>query len=311
MTHRKALAVMLLATLMWSIAGVVTRQLQQAHSFEITFWRSASCAVGLLVILLWMRGAAGLKRTLREGGRPLWLSGLCWSVMFTAFMVALTITTVANVLVTMAIGPLLTALVARFALGQRLPLRTWLAIAAAGIGIAWMFSTSIHGGRLQHLAGSLVALLVPIAAAVNWTVLQHLSSRADRDGAPDMLVAVLIGAVVSALFSLPLALPFVASVADVGWLSMLGVVQLAIPCLMVVAVTRVLSAPEVSLLGLLEVVLGTLWAWLGAGEVPNPAVFGGGTLVLTALLANGVWSLKRPIAARRGTAAAAAVKPIA
>ncbi|MEO5735654.1 MAG: DMT family transporter [Rubrivivax sp.] len=311
MTHRKALAVMLAATLMWSIAGVVTRQLQDARSFEITFWRSASCAVGLIVILWWMRGGAGLLRTLRDGGRALWVSGLCWAVMFTAFMVALTITTVANVLVTLAIGPLLTALVARFALGQRLPLRTWLAIGAAGIGIAWMFGTSIHGGRLQHLVGSLVALLVPIAAAVNWTVLQHLSSRQDRENAPDMLVAVLIGAVVSALASLPLALPFVASATDVGWLSMLGVVQLAIPCLMVVAVTRVLSAPEVSLLGLLEVVFGTLWAWLGAGEVPNPAVFGGGTLVLAALLANGLLSMRRPTCAKERVPAPSGVGPVA
>lgn len=279
------------ATLLWSIAGVVTRQLDAARSFEITFWRSATCAIGLLPILWWIRGRAALVQTLREGGRALWISGLCWSVMFTAFMVALTITTVANVLVTLAIGPLLTALVARFVLGQRLPLRTWLAIAAAALGIAWMFGTSIHGGRLQHLVGSLVALLVPIAAAVNWSVLQHLQGR---EKAPDMLVAVLIGAVVSALLSLPLALPFAASANDLAWLSLLGVVQLAIPCLMVVAATRVLIAPEIALLGLLEVVLGTLWAWLGANEVPNPAVFGGGTLVLAALLANGLLGLRQP-----------------
>ncbi len=284
---------MVAATLMWSIAGVVTRQLAAAHSFEITFWRSATCALGLLPILWWMRGGAALRRTLRSGGRALWLSGLCWAVMFTAFMVALTVTTVANVLVTLAVGPLLTALVAHFVLRQHLPLRTWLAIAAAGVGIAWMFATSIHGGRLQHLLGSLIALLVPIAAAVNWSVLQHLRGQAKS---PDMLVAVLIGAVLSALLSLPLALPFAASAQDLAWLSLLGVVQLAIPCLMVVATTRVLSAPEVSLLGLLEVILGTLWAWLGADEVPNPAVFGGGLLVLGALLVNGLLSLKQGVA---------------
>lgn len=297
MTHRQALAMMVGATLMWSIAGVVTRHLDAARSFEITFWRSATCAIGLLPILWWMRGGSALRRTLREGGRALWISGLCWAVMFTAFMVALTITTVANVLVTLAVGPLLTALVSRFVLGQRLPLRSWLAIGAAGIGIAWMFGTSIHGGRLQHLVGSLVALLVPIAAAVNWSVLQHLSGR---EKAPDMLVAVLIGAGVSAVLCLPLALPFAASAKDFALLSLLGVVQLAIPCLMVVAATRVLSAPEVSLLGLLEVVLGTLWAWLGADEVPNPAVFGGGSLVLGALLVNALLSLRRPAALPTG-----------
>ena len=84
----------------------------------------------------------------------LWLSGLCWAVMFTAFMVAITMTTVANVLVTMAIAPLLTALVARVVLGQRLPLRTWAAIVVAGVGIAWMYAHELAVVDARHLAGT-------------------------------------------------------------------------------------------------------------------------------------------------------------
>src|SRR5687767_14298389 len=109
MTHRRAVALMVLVTLMWSIAGVVTRQLDAARAFEVTFWRSAFNAVALVLLLLWWRGPWLLAYALKSGGRTLWLSGVCWSVMFTAFMVALTLTTVANVLVTMAIAPLLTA----------------------------------------------------------------------------------------------------------------------------------------------------------------------------------------------------------
>jgi drug/metabolite transporter (DMT)-like permease len=53
-----------------------------------------------------------------------------------------------------------------------------------------------------------------------------------------------------------------------------------------VAVARVLPAPEISLLALLEVIAGVAWAWLGAGEAPSAAVLGGGTLVLLALAGN-------------------------
>ena len=74
--------------------------------------------------------------------------------MFTAFMVAITMTTVANVLVTMAIAPLVTALVARVALGQRLPARTWAAIVVAGIGIAWMYAHELAAVDARHLAGT-------------------------------------------------------------------------------------------------------------------------------------------------------------
>ena len=280
---------MVLVTLMWSIAGVVTRRLEAAHTFEITFWRSAFTVLALSVLLLALRGPAALLTSFRAGGRTLWLSGACWSVMFTAFMVALTLTSVANVLVTMALAPLLTALLARLALGHRLAPRTWAAIVVAGLGIAWMYAREVSGADARNVLGTLVALCVPIAAATNWTLIQH--SRSARD--VDLLPAVLIGPTISALVTWPLAMPFAASAHDLALLGLLGVVQLAIPCLLSVAAARHLSAPEASLLALLEVVFGVAWAWLGANEAPAPHVLGGGALVLGALAVNEALALRR------------------
>ena len=288
MTHGRAVATMLVVTLMWSIAGVVTRHLESARSFEVTFWRSAFTVLALAALLTGLRGRAALARSLREGGATLWLSGGCWFVMFTAFMVAITLTTVANVLVTMAIAPLLTALVARVFLGHRLAPRTWAAIIVAGVGIAWMYGREAGAADPRQVTGTLVALGVPIAAAINWTLIQHTRSSADID----LLPAVLIGALLSAALTFPFALPFAASAHDLGLLALLGVVQLAIPCVMSVAAARHLSAPEASLLALLEVIFGVAWAWLGAGEAPAIHVLGGGALVLGALAANEALALR-------------------
>lgn len=299
LNHRQAVLVMVAATLMWSIAGVVTRHLEAARSFEVTFWRSAFNALSLVLLLGWLRGPSALWRSIVTGGRTLWLSGLCWSVMYTAFMVAITLTTVANVLVTMATAPLLTALFARVALGHRLPSRTWGAIIAAGAGIAWMYAREVSGSDPRHLLGTAVALAVPIAAAVNWTVIQHTSRAAPRSAGQgdtptqDMLPAVLIGAVLSAAVTLPLAWPLAASSRDLGLLGLLGLVQLAIPCLLAVQAARVLSGPEIALLGLLEVIFGVLWAWLGANEAPSSGVLGGGALVLSALIVNELLGMRR------------------
>ena len=284
MTHGRAVLTMLAVTLMWSIAGVVSRHLDAARSFEVTFWRSAFNALALVILLAWLRGPGPLWRSLRDGGRSLWISGACWCVMFTAFMLAITLTTVANVLVTMAVGPLFTALAARVALGHRLAARTWLTIVVAGAGIAWMYGQEVSGSDPRHLLGTAVALAVPIAAAVNWTLLQHIHRSGEATG--DMLPAVLVGAVMSALITLPLSVPFSASGHDLALLALLGSVQLAIPCLLAMTVARYLSAPEVSLLALLEVIFGVAWAWLGAGEAPSSAVVSGGLLVLGALAAN-------------------------
>ncbi|MBA3597918.1 MAG: DMT family transporter [Methylibium sp.] len=297
MTHRRAVALMVLVTLLWSIAGVVTRHLDAARSFEVTFWRSLFNALALAVGLALIRGPT-LWRGLIGAGWPLWVSGVCWAVMFTAFMVAITLTTVANVLITMAIAPLVTALFARLFLRHRLPVRTWVAITVAGTGIGWMFGSEV-GNAGASLIGTLVALAVPIAAAVNWTVLQHIrQERADFAGrapgaAPDMLLAVLIGALLSAAVSLPLAWPLQANAHDLGLLAVLGVVQLAIPCLLVVQLSRVLPAPEIALLALLEVLFGVAWVWLGAGERPATTALGGGALVLGALVANETLALRR------------------
>jgi len=294
LTHRQAVALMVAVTLMWSIAGIVTRHLDGARSFELTFWRSLFNALALLLMLGWMRGPMRLWRTLRDGGRALWISGVCWGVMYTAFMVAISLTEVANVLVTMSIAPLLTAIAARVALGHRLAPRTWAAIVVAGAGIAWMYGAELSGSDPRHLIGTAVALCVPIAAAINWTLLQHVHHAGVKDSADDMLAPVLLGALLSAAATLPLSLPFAATPHDLALLGLLGVVQLAIPCLLAVRVARVLSAPELSLLGLLEVVFGVAWVWLGTDEAPSFAVLGGGALVLGALAANEALALRRP-----------------
>jgi drug/metabolite transporter (DMT)-like permease len=279
LTHTQAVVLMVANTAMWSMAGVVTRQLESAQGFEVTFWRSVFTTLSLLVLLPLLQGRRVFAQML-GAGRLLWLSGLCWSVMFTAFMMALTLTTVANVLITLSIGPLFTALVARWTLKHPIPLRTWGAIALAGAGIAWMFADQLGG---EGLLGSCVALAVPIAAATNWTVVQHASQKGLEI---DLVPAVLVGALLSSLYTLPLAWPLDASVHDLQLLGLLGLVQLAIPCVLSVICARVLQAPEVSLLALLEVIFGIALAWWGAHEVPQPQVLQGGVLVLVALVGN-------------------------
>ncbi len=279
LTRSRAVLLMVAVTLMWSIAGVVTRQLEHARSFELTFWRSLFTALSLLVILPVWQGRQVLGQV-RSGGLMLWISGLCWCVMFTAFMVALTLTTVANVLVTMSVGPFLTAMMARIFIGHRIPLRTWIAILIAGVGIGFMYADQVTG---DQLTGTLVALCVPVASAVNWTVAQRSQSRGAQI---DLVPAVLVGAILSVALTLPLAVPLQASAHDVSLLALLGLVQLAIPCTLSVVCARVLKAPEIALLATLEVIFGIALAWLGAGEVPSFTVLAGGALVLGALLVN-------------------------
>ena len=314
LTHTQAVFLMVVVTLLWSTAGVVSRLLESAGRFEVTFYRSAFTALSLLWMLplwrAWSRRRATApaaeleaersvwgRRLHRHWGflpesRAFWVSGLCWSVMFTAFMLALGFTSVANVLIIMALGPLITALLARVALGQRLATRTWLTIVFAALGIAYMYGSQFWAAMADPstpvsdlFIGSVLALCVPIAGAINWTVVQRVQSTGERI---DLVPSVMLGAILSALMTLPLALPGTASAQDVVWLALLGWWQLAVPCTLSVLCAQVLKAAEVSLLALLEVMFGIALTWALVNEVPSNEVLLGGGLVIAALVLNEV-----------------------
>jgi len=281
-TRAGALVLMFMAPVLWSTAGVVTRHVEGATPFELVFWRSffafAFVAAALLV----------LRRNPLKIGWPGLLSGGLWAVMFTAFMIALSLTSTANALVVMSVAPLLTALLARAFLSEPVPMGTWLAVGAAALGIAWMFGADLNAHSARDLSGMLVALSIPIASAVNVITLRSASSAA-----LDLRGAVMLGGAISCLAALPLALPFHATGKDIALLAFLGVFQLGLPCMLLVMASRVLLAPEIALIGLLEVVLGPLWAWLGAGEMPARSTVTGGGIVLAALVLNELASFRR------------------
>ncbi len=272
-----------LAPVRWSSAGVVTRHIERAAALEQVFWRSFFAFAFVAAALLLMK--RNPVRALRAAGAAGAFSGAMWAVMFTAFVIALSMTSTANALVTISISPLLTAVCAWLLLKDPVPARAWLAAAAASLGIAWMFAgTRSDAG---HRAGMLVALLVPVASALNLVALRAGHARVE------LIPAVMLGGLLSALIALPLALPFSASPKDLFLLAMLGVFQLGLPCMLLVIASRRLLAPELALLGLLEVVLGPLWAWLGAGEIPARATLVGGAVVLAALAGNELAAFRR------------------
>lgn len=265
---------MIAAPVLWSSAGVVTRHIERTPPFEQVFWRSLFAFAFVFAVLLLKK--ANPWKSVQAAGVPGIVSGLMWAIMFTAFLFALSMTTTANALVVMAVSPLLTAIFAWLFLKDPLPLRTWIAAGAAAIGIAWMFSASLS----DHYAGMAVAFIIPVAAAVNVVVLRAGAARLD------LVPAVMIGGGLSCLIALPFALPLSFHAKDVLLLAFLGVFQLGLPCMLLVLASRALLAPEIALLGLLEVVLGPLWAWLGAGEEPARSTLVGGAVVLGALALN-------------------------
>jgi len=109
----------------------------------------------------------------------------------------------------------------------------------------------------------------------------------------DMIPPLVLSGAFAMLIALPLAVPFQAEAWDLTLLVIMGVVQLGLGCLLMLAATPRLRAAEIGLLSVLEIVFGTLLAWLVAGESPAPLAAVGGLLVIGALIANEAIGLRR------------------
>ena len=267
---------MIVAAICWSSGGYLVRQLSIVNAWEIVFWRSLFMSVFVAGVLLVMHGRR-MPAAVRAVGIPGLLSGLLLSATFFLFIGSLTRTTVANTFVLMSVTPLFAALAGWFVLRERVPLRTWLAMAIALAGILVMVGGGIEAGETT---GNLMALGVSVCFAAQLTVLRKFHATVD------MLPQVMIAGLWSLLPAFVVSAPFSANRADLAILVVMGCVQLGVGCLLATAASRALSASELSLLALLEPILGPLWVWVLMGEDPGIPALAGGAIVLCAVLAN-------------------------
>ena len=271
------------ASICWSLSGIIVRNTSVSNNWEVVFWRSC---FSFLFLALWL-GVTHGRESFAELRRVGWsgiASGIMFALMITFFLLALTLTTVANTQAIVCLAPFMAAIAAWIFLRERLSVRTWIAMTGALIGMMLMFIESLGSGRM---IGNLVALFVPIAYGINVVILRKSHAQAD------MVMAVLIGSFISALVTLPLAWPFQASAHDLSLLGLMGVVQLAIGCILFVRATPHLTAAEISLIGLLESILAPLWVWWGVGERPSDLALIGGGIVIASLLLNEIFSARR------------------
>ena len=263
---------------MWSMGGLIVRSLDTADSWTTVFWRSVTAAVFLVMVLLVRDGRAGLAAVLRmiwPGDRSAIVVAVCFSVSSIAFVVAVGLTTVANVLLIFSSTPLFAALLAWLVLGERISARTIAAIAATMVGIGILVSDSYVRGSI---AGSLVALIVPLCTS---TAIVTMRRHREISMLPSMCVAAALGA----LIAFPFATPLAVSARDAALLTLFGAGHLGLGMVIFIAGAPLLPAATTALLGAIETILGPLWVWLAFGEQPSQGALIGGAFVLTSLAA--------------------------
>ncbi len=196
------------------------------------------------------------------------------------FVVAVMLTTVANVLFIISISPLFSALISRFILRDVIHPRIWIAIFFAIIGIGIIAWGSFNTVSEANLLGDLAALGVALVIAITFTIVHRYKER-------DLVPAIGFANIVSALFVFAWASPLSVAGSDILWIAIIGLIVVPLSFTLMTIGSRYIPAPEVGLFLLLEAVIGPYWVWLVVHEHPGDlALVGGGVVLATLTILN-------------------------
>ncbi len=242
------------------------------------FWRGLFLMLGFGVIS-GLRYGARLPSVIRHCGWPGLYCAVAFSMSTVGFVTGVKLTAAGNVLVILNTAPVIAALLGWLVWHERLPLRTWLVILVCVSGASLMAAGEFGHGRP---VGLLMAGLAAFGLASNLAVAR---SRAGTDTS----VMLIFGAGLTTLVAAALGGAVWPGWRDFGLIALLCLGFLPAATTLIQLGPRYLPAAEVSLLLLLETVLGSFLVWLFLAEVPPPLSLAGGGLILLTLTVNGLW----------------------
>jgi drug/metabolite transporter (DMT)-like permease len=281
--RRGALLVLGSATA-WSFGGTIARYLSVTESWTIVFWRAFFASVFLLWFMLHRQGLRGTLQLFRAMGWAGVAVGACFALASTCFVVALSYTTVANILLIQAGVPLIAALMAFLLFGERVPLNTWVAIAAVITGVGIMDSESL-GGAVSPIGDGLAVLIALAFSGATVITRRHAEVQ--------MMPAVCTGTLMATCVAAAMTPAFAVSPIDLGLLFMFGAFNLGLGMAFFVTGAPLLPSAIAALIGIAEPVLGPLWVWLIHNEIPSHRTLIGGAVVFFALLGHILWQLRQ------------------
>ncbi|MEN9408865.1 MAG: hypothetical protein RL216_839 [Pseudomonadota bacterium] len=287
MRYGTGMALVIAAGVVWSLQGLVFRQIDTAGTWAVLFWRSIGMLPVLLGFLIWRAGGRSPLPAIRAVGLAGVMGGLGLVGAFGGAIFAIQSTTIANAVFLFTASPFLTALIGWAALGERVRPVTWAAMGLAMAGIYVMVRDGLGDGAM---AGNVAALLSALGFAV-FTVTLRWGKVADS--LPSVLLggvfSIIVGAAVASVMGQPLTVPL----PDALWSMAMGAVTLSGGMVLYELGSRVVPAAETALLSNIEVMLAPLWVWLFLNETASAATFTGGAILLVAVTLNGISGARR------------------
>ena len=256
-----------------SWGGFIIRSFEEASIWQILFLRSFFFLLALIAFLF-VTYKKNTFNIIKESGLPGLLGGFVLSFSFVAFVVAMSNTTVANVVFIISTQTMFLAIFGYFYLKEKVSLIGLISILLAMSGIIIMVGDSISGGSLF---GNIVALAIPINFAILVMIIR-------KNTKVDMVPAIFYSGIFSLIYGFFLAESFEFTKHDLWMGFLLGVPQLALSFICITIGSRTVESATVGLLMLMETLCAPLWVWLFLNEIPPISVFIGGAVIISAII---------------------------
>lgn len=256
-----------------SFLGIGDRNLEAATGPQIAFYRAVSQSIFFTFVFLVLR-----KKSIPDEFRSLtwrgWFAAVIMSMAGFFLIMSFQFTLIANAIFFISLTPLVAAVLAWVFLKETINKRTALAMIIAFIGVAIIFGTNMNG---DGAIGMGFAFMMAVCYASAIVTIRTIPTA-------NIILICTLNAVLTLLLMLPLIGDFAITQKDLLICLGLGIIQVGLGTVLVMAGARYVPAAQVSILALLEVVLGPIWVWIFVNEVPSVTTLIGGAVVLTGVI---------------------------
>ena len=273
--HTRAVFLLLGASFCWSLAGVLIK-------FIATTWDGLAVAGGRGLIAA-MFLALTNRRLRFHWSRDQLLGAIFYAACTVLFCIATTLTSAANAILLQYTAPIWIALFGAWFLSERVTRGDWITIAVALGGMALFFKDSL---TLGHVKGDILAALSGVGFAG-----MTIALRRQKDGSA--VESIILGNLLAFLIGLPWILRSPMLPAS-GWAALLalGVVQLGVSYWLYARAIKHVTALEAVLIPVIEPILNPVWVMIFMHEKPSKWALSGGVIVLCAVTARGIISIR-------------------
>ena len=258
-----------------SWGGFIVRSFEEASVWQILLIRSVFFVIALTFFLISTYKKDTLK-IFKDAGYPALVAGLVLSLSFVAYVYAMTITTVANVVFIISTQTMFLAITGYIFLKEKISLISFISIVLAMSGITIMIGDSILSGSLL---GNIIALAIPINFSILVIIIRKNKNL-------DMVPAIFYSGIFSLIYGLILSESYTFSYHDIKMGFLLGVPQLAFGFICITIGSRSTASTTVGLLMLTETLFAPVWVWLFLSEIPPISVLIGGAIIISAIILN-------------------------